>query len=383
MLKKTTYILLLPFSLLYGLIVCIRNFLFDKKILKSEKVAVPTICIGNLTIAGTGKTPHTEFVLSILKRDWKTAMLSRGYKRKTSGFRLANADSTALEIGDEPLQIHRKFPETAVAVDEKRVRGANILLEKFPDLDVIVLDDAFQHRQMEYGISILLTDYARLYTRDFYLPSGRLREGKNGSKRADVIVVTKCPESISPAEMLEIQTEINPKENQELFFSTYEYKDLKPVFGEIAGDFEEIAGQARNDEKTDDNARHCGLDPQSPKLTHDTSILIVAGIVSPQAVAAHLRQYTTHIDTLFFSDHHNFSEKDIALLQKKYNSLNTAHKIIVVTEKDASRLLSADYPDELKSATFALSIEVKILDNKEKIFIQKIQNYVRKNSRNG
>jgi tetraacyldisaccharide 4'-kinase len=358
MTKKTLRIILFPFSLLYGLIVYIRNFLYDKKVLKSEKVAVPTICIGNLTVGGTGKTPHTEFVLSILKNDWKTAMLSRGYKRKTSGFRLANANSTALEIGDEPLQIYRKFPETTVAVDEKRVRGVNELLLMFPDkLQVIVLDDAFQHRQIACGFSILLTDYSRLYTRDFYLPSGRLREGKSGSKRADVIVVTKCPDDISPTEMLEIQQEINPAENQELFFSSYEYKNLKPVFSE-------------GSEKKLDSIE-------------DFGVLIVAGIVSPQAMVAHLKQYTAHTDTLFFPDHHAFSEKDIAALQKKYNSLNTTEKIIVVTEKDAARLLSVNYPAELKSATFALPIEVKILDNKEKIFIQKIQNYVRKNSRNG
>jgi tetraacyldisaccharide 4'-kinase len=331
--------------------------LYDKKILKSEKVSVSTICIGNLTVGGTGKTPHTEFVLSILKNDWKTAMLSRGYKRKTKGFHLANADSTALEIGDEPFQIHAKFPETIVAVDEKRVRGANILLEKFPDLDVIVLDDAFQHRQIQSGFSILLTDYSRLYTRDFYLPSGRLREGKNGNKRADLIVVTKCPENISQAEMLEIQKEIKSQKNQELFFSTYEYKKLKPVFPE----------------KTENTI----------ELTHDFGVLIVAGIVSPQAIVQHLKQYTTHIDTLFFPDHHNFSEKDIALLQKMFNSINKSEKIIVVTEKDAARLLSVDFPDELKSMIFALPIEVKILNEKENLFIQKIQSYVRKNSRNG
>jgi len=296
---------------------------------------------------------------------------------------LADAETTALCIGDEPFQIHAKFPETTVAVDEKRVRAANFLLNKKPDLDVIVLDDAFQYRQLEYGLSILLTDYSRLYTRDFYLPSGRLRESKSGSKRADIIIVTKCAENISPTEMLEIQQEINPQQNQELYFSTYEYRNLKPVFGEIADDFEEIAGQARNDGKTDNNARHCRIDPQSPKLTHDTSILILAGIVSPQPIVEHLKQYSSHIDTLFFPDHHNFSEKDMALLQKKYNSLNTSSKIIVVTEKDAARVLSAPFPEELKPHTFALPIEVKILNDKEKIFIKKIQSYVRKNSRNG
>jgi len=355
--KTLAHIILFPFSLLYGLAVQIRNFLYDKKWLKSEKIDIPTICIGNLTVGGTGKTPHAEFVLSILQNDWKTAMLSRGYKRKTNGFRLANELSDALEIGDEPFQIHRKFPKTLVAVDEKRVRGANELLRICPDLDVIVLDDAFQHRQIASGFSILLTDYSRLYTRDFYLPSGRLRDSKKESKRADVIIVTKCPKNISKAEILEIQLEINPNENQTLFFSAYEYKNLQPVFPEKA-------------EKT-------------VELNADFGILILAGIVSPQAIAEHLKQYTTQIETLFFPDHHNFSKKDIALLQKKFNSLNAKEKLIVVTEKDAARLLSIDYPDELKSATFALPIEVKILNKNSTIFTEKIQDYVRKNSRNG
>ena len=355
--KTLGYIILFPFSLLYGLVVKIRNFLYDKNWLKSEKVEIPAICIGNLTVGGTGKTPHTELVLSILQNDWKTAMLSRGYKRKTKGFRLAKELSDASEIGDEPFQIHRKFPKTLVAVDEKRVRGANELLRICPDLDVIVLDDAFQHRQIASGLSILLTDYSRLYTRDFYLPSGRLRESKRGSKRADVIIVTKCPENISEAEMLAIQSEINPQENQTLFFSTYEYKKLKPVFPE------------KNEKTIEPNA--------------DFGILILVGIVSPQAILEYLKQYTTQIESLFFPDHHNFAKKDLALLQKKFNTLNTKEKLIVVTEKDAARLLSIDYPNELKSKTFALPIEVKILDKNEEIFTQKIQDYVRKNSRNG
>ena len=288
MTKTLAHIILFPFSLLYGLVVQIRNFLYDKKWLKSEKIDIPSICIGNLTVGGTGKTPHTEFVLSILHAEWKTAMLSRGYKRKTKGFQLANEFSDASEIGDEPFQIHRKFPKTLVAVDEKRVRGANELLKKFPDLDVIVLDDALQHRQIQTGCSILLTDYSRLYTRDFYLPAGRLRESKRGSKRADTIVVTKCPKNISAEEMLAIRSEINPRENQSLFFSAYEYQNLKPVFPETTN--------------------------KTVELASETGILILAGIVSPQAIAEHLRQYTAHIDTLFFPDHHNFSQKNIAFL---------------------------------------------------------------------
>lgn len=360
MLKIIKHIVLLPFSLLYGLISRIRNFLFDKKIFKSTDFNIPTICVGNLTVGGTGKTPHTEYILSFLQNDWKTAMLSRGYKRKTKGFQLADKHADASTIGDEPYQIFRKFPEVPVAVAEKRVHGVNELLKRFPNLEIIVLDDAFQHRHLRPGFSVLLTDYSRLYTRDFYLPAGRLRESKKGSRRADVIVVTKCPDNLSEAEMNDIRCEINPSKEQSLFFSTYEYKKLRPVFP----DFVEHS-------------------LKEPALKNDLGILLVAGIVSPKAIISYLKQYTTHIETQFFPDHHNFTEKDIELLFKKFDSPNSAEKIIVVTEKDAARLLSINYPDKLKPKTFALPIEVKILDNKEILFTEKITQYVKENSRNG
>lgn len=359
MTKTFQYIILYPFSLLFGLISRIRNFLFDKECLKSTAFATPTICVGNLTVGGTGKTPHTEYIISLLQDEWKTGMLSLGYKRKTKGFQLANEKSDASAIGDEPFQIYQKFPKIRVAVDEKRVHGVEKLLTLFPDLEVFVLDDALQHRQIRPGFSILLTDYARLYTRDFYLPSGRLRESKKGSKRADIIVVTKCPDNISQEEMLTIGAEIEPQKSQTLFFSTYQYNDLKPVFSNTV------------------------TINTVDKLLKDKGVLVMAGIVSPQPIIDYLKQYTSRIETLFFPDHHNFTEKDMDVLCKKFNSMNTTENIIVVTEKDAARLLSTNYPDELKSKTFALPIQVKILDDKEYLFTEKIRSYVKNNSRNG
>ena len=356
--KTIKYILLFPFSLLFGLISQTRNLLFDKNLLKQTRFNIPIICVGNLTVGGTGKTPHTEYILSFLQNNWKTAMLSRGYKRKTKGFQLANKESDAETIGDEPFQIYRKFPKVIVAADEKRVHGIEELLTLSPDLEAVVLDDAFQHRHIQAGLYILLTDYSRLYTRDFYLPSGRLRESKKGSKRTDLIIVTKCPSNLSKAEMNAIQMEINPQKNQTLFFSTYEYDDLKPCFP----NFEQN---------------------RVKKLSENSGILLMAGIVSTQPIIDYLQQYTTHIETLFFPDHHHFTERDIHSLYKKFNLIDIEDKIIVVTEKDAARLLSINYyPNELKSKTFTLPIQVKILNDKESLLTEKIQSYVKENTRN-
>ncbi|NDV47305.1 tetraacyldisaccharide 4'-kinase [Paludibacter sp. 221] len=353
---KLKYIVLYPFSLLYGLVSKIRNILFDKDILRSEEFDIPIISVGNLAVGGTGKTPHTEYILSFLQNKWKTAMLSRGYKRKTKGFRPANASANANTIGDEPFQIHQKFPDVTVAVCEKRVQGVSKLLELYPDLQAVVLDDAFQHRHIKAGFSILLTDYSRLYIDDFYLPSGRLRESKKGSRRADIIVVTKCPATIGRGKMESIESKLKPNGQQTLFFSSYDYKELKPVFGQ-------------SDKKA--------------MITPDTGILVVAGIVSPQPMIEYLRQFSSHIDSLLFPDHHSFSPDDIDAITKKIGAMNHTQKIIVVTEKDAARIISnPDYPNELKSKTFALPIQVKILDNKETLFTEKIERYVRENSRN-
>jgi len=354
-------IVLSPFSLLYGLVTGFRNWLFDIGILKSTTLTLPVISIGNLAVGGTGKTPHTEFVLSALQHTWKSGMLSRGYKRETKGFYLADENSDSKTLGDEPFQIHRKFPEITVAVSEKRVRGIRKLQEAVPDLQLVVLDDAFQHRYVDPGFSILLTDYANLYSRDMMLPSGQLREWKSGSKRADVIVVTKCPLNITPIEMRLVESELKPETNQLLFFSSYVYQEIIPVFPEL-------------------NQEVWTLDKIKERKA---SVLLVAGIVSPEPIILHLSTYSDEIKTLFFEDHHTFQLKDFNRIDALFESLSSPDKLILVTEKDAARLLtSKTLPENLKPYIVALPIQVQILHDQETLFIQKIKSYVVENTRN-
>ena len=216
-------ILLFPFSVLYAVIIWIRNWCYDKHILQSTSFNLPIICVGNLSAGGTGKSPMVEFLIKTLKNQFKVAVLSRGYKRKTSGYALAGEDSTALDIGDEPMLFHSKFPEIAVAVGEERIVAIPQLLHDRPGTEAIILDDAFQHRSVKAGLNIILTDYSNLFTRDWYLPTGDLRDERRSSRRAQIIVVTKCPEQLSEAQREETKREINPLPGQQLFFSTIRY----------------------------------------------------------------------------------------------------------------------------------------------------------------
>jgi tetraacyldisaccharide 4'-kinase len=354
-------IVLSPFSLVYGLVTSVRNWFFDQGILKTTSFSIPIICVGNISVGGTGKTPHTEFVIGLLQSEWKTAMLSRGYKRTTKGFVLADEKSVSQTIGDEPFQIYQKFTEITVAVDEKRVRGVRKLMDIHPDFKAVILDDAFQHRYIHSGLSILLTDFSNLYTRDMVLPAGTLREWKSGSKRADIIVVTKCPADLKPIDMRIVETEIKPENNQMLFFSTYIYNEIIPVFPDAKPGSWSLAKVKES----------------------DAHVLLVAGIVNPEPIIECINKYTRYIDSLFFGDHHNFSPKDYAAIANEFDKLETESKIILTTEKDAARLVSdQNYPEKLKSRTFALPIRVEILNNQESLFIQKIKNYVVENTRN-
>ena len=355
------HIIFFPLALIYGIIVGIRNWLFDQEILHSTAFNIPTISVGNLAVGGTGKTPHVEFILSFLQPDWKIATLSRGYKRKTRGFQLADTKSNSFTLGDEPFQIYQKFPEVHVSVDEKRVNGVKKLLEIIPDLQLIVLDDAFQHRYIQAGLSILLTDYSDLYCHDMLLPAGRLREWKSGSTRANIIVITKCPEDMKPIDMRLYETELKPQNNQLLFFSCFKYNELIPVFPVSSHDewtFQRIK---------DTNAM----------------ILLVAGIVSPKPILQQLLLYSTNVKTIFYEDHHAFHLKDFNLIKKQFDALTSSEKIILVTEKDAARLVSnPDFPESLKTHIFSMPVRVHILHDQESLFIQKIKNYVVENSRN-
>jgi len=354
-------ILLYPISLLYGLVVYFRNRMYDLNILKSKEFHVPVISIGNITVGGTGKTPHVEYLVELLKDKFEVATLSRGYKRKTSGFLYVEPNAAVAEVGDEPLQIKRKFPEITVSVCENRVAGAEKLLaaseKKTPD--VILLDDAFQHRRIIPGINILLIDYNRPIKEDSLLPAGRLREGAAQMRRANIIIFTKCnPGEVTPIMRRILQKEVKLKPYQELFFTTFEYGNLQPVFSgkELKNEFYK-------------------------KQTY--GILIVTGIAFPSLIPKHLKQFAGETDMVQFPDHHAFTSKDIQLIMSKFQQLKSEKKIIVTTEKDAVRFSDLSELDEqFKSALYYLPAKVKFLDEEGKMFNKKILNYVGENKSN-
>ncbi|HYK77441.1 MAG TPA: tetraacyldisaccharide 4'-kinase [Daejeonella sp.] len=302
-------LLLFPFSLIYGLVVLLRNTAFNLGIFRSVKFSVPVISIGNLAVGGAGKSPMTEYLVALLKEDYKIATLSRGYGRKTSGFGLVNPSSTASEVGDEPLQFKQKFPDITVAVCEKRVEGIGRLQ---PDHELIVLDDAYQHRAVKPGLSLLLFDYNSLFNFQFLLPTGDLREPLNGRRRADIIVVTKCPENLDEDSRNRILQQVAPYPHQQVFFSYLAYGNLQ------------------------------ALDHQYPErslnsLLPDTEVILLTGIANAEPLLAEIRKYTSRIDHHHYPDHHQFSKKNIAKLVSAYQEAGV-NKLIITTQKDAQRL---------------------------------------------
>jgi len=351
-------IILSPISLLYGIVTAVRNLLYNKELLGSTRFNFPVISVGNITVGGTGKTPHVEFLIELLQAKYKVAVLSRGYKRRTKGFLLASENSNSQTIGDEPFQIYQKFKNTTVAVDEKRVHGIQQLKRIQPDINVVLLDDAFQHRAVNPGLKILLTDYSRLYIHDSLLPGGLLRECKSGSKRADIIIVTKCPPTISNVEIVSISNKLKPLPHQIIYFSTIEYGELKPVFN------------ADNMQKNDSNLKK-------------TTILLVTGIVSPMPIVEHFRAANTHIELLAFPDHHHFTTNNYSEIEQKFIHLQSDKKIILVTEKDAARIVSSpNFPESLKNCIYFLPIRIQFLQNKQTQFSQNVINYVETYTRN-
>lgn len=307
---KSFRILLFPFSLLYGIIVIVRNYLFDKEILKSVTFNLPIINVGNLSVGGTGKSPMVEYLIAFLSKEYKVATLSRGYKRKTIGYALANEETTALEIGDEPMQFHTKFPTVAVAVGEERIVAIPQLLHDRPDTNVIILDDAFQHRSIRAGLNILLTAYDDLFTRDFFLPTGDLRDQRSSYKRADIIIVTKCPDSMKDEERLAIIKEINPMPKQMVLFTCIEYGVPYHIITH--------------------NLKY---------ITTQKELLLVCGIANPTPLKNYLvKQSKTYIQ-LSYSDHHIYTIDDLKNIQQQFEEMSTTDKMIVTTEKDATRLM--------------------------------------------
>lgn len=300
---KLLRFILFPFAMLYWLITAVRNFLYSKGILKSYTFPVPVIAIGNLSTGGTGKSPQTEYLIRLLNSRYKVATLSRGYKRKSKGFVLADSNANAEIMGDEPYQFHSKFPEAYVAVDADRKNGIEQLLSLFDKPDVIILDDAYQHRRVKAGFYILLTAYGDLYADDYMLPTGNLREGRAGAKRADVIVVTKCPVDITQQEQNTIVRKLSPKRGQSVYFSYIDYDDK--IYSEV---------------------KH--LDVSGVK---NTEKLIIAGIAKPLPFYRYLKNGKDIC--LTYPDHHSFSEKEISNIKEK-----AGNNIIVTTEKDYMRL---------------------------------------------
>lgn len=350
--------LLWPFSLLFRMVTGIRNFLYDKGIIPSEEFGIPVICIGNITVGGTGKTPHAEYVISLLGREFRTALLSRGYMRKTSGFRYVTPSSGAADSGDEALQISRKFPGTIVAVDSDRIKGIKTILRDYPDTDVIILDDGFQHRRLRPGLSILLTDYSRLMTRDSLLPYGRLREQASQRKRAGTIVVTKTPADISESERIAISNELRTAKDQKIFFSTISYGTLQPVFEEYAHPMDLPAEKERN----------------------ERAAVVLTGIASPGPLINYLGKYFAEIRHLRFPDHHSFTRRDLEKISKAFESVSLSSKIIITTEKDAVRLREISYIDDsLKKTLYFIPAGVNFLNDNKCEFDKVIIEYARKN----
>lgn len=350
---------LYPFSVLYGIGVRVRNLLFDRGLLRQERFPLPIICIGNLTVGGTGKTPHTEYLIRLLHGSFRLAVLSRGYKRKSKGFVLASPASRMEDIGDEPFQMARKFPDIRVAVDGDRCEGIRRLMapEGAPDTEVVLLDDAFQHRYVQPGLSLLLMDYHRPVESDQLLPAGRLREPASGKRRADLLIVTKCPPDLSLEKCKQLRQRIQPLPHQEVFFTTLAYGKLYPLFADTpARALDTLKGQA---------------------------ILLVTGIASPAPLVEEVRRHAASVTPLLFGDHHNFDATDMQQIVQQFHRLPEARRLILTTEKDASRLIGhPQLADELKPYIYVLPIEVEFLHKGELVFNPKIIEYVRKNSRN-
>ena len=347
-----------PLSSLYGLGVELRNQLFELNILKSRSFTTPVISVGNITVGGTGKTPHVEYLVRLLSNEAKVAVLSRGYKRKTHGYQLADKDSTMRDIGDEPYQMKLKFPNIEVAVDANRCEGIDHLIndEQTKDTDVIILDDAYQHRYVKPGINILLVDYHRLIIYDELLPSGRLREPIESKKRADIVIITKCPDSLNPIDYRVLTKAMKLYAYQSLFFTSLHYGAPYLLFG--------------------------GDETRVPKK-QNSDVLLLTGIASPEQMIDDVQPNVKSLKPLTFPDHHAFSPRDIEKINNTFAAMPEESRVILTTEKDAARLRNVSgLSEEVKQRLLVLPVEVKFMLDGEKIFNDKIISYVRKNSRN-
>lgn len=348
-------ILLFPLSLLYGLAVLVRNKLYDWKILRSIEFDIPVICIGNLSAGGTGKTPMIEYLVVLLGEFYKVGTLSRGYKRKTTGFLSVGEDSTAEQVGDEPLQLKRKFPNTLIAVSEDRMMAIPEMLAEDPELQVILLDDAFQHRTVKAGLNILLTSFDTPFYNDQLLPSGRLRECRNNASRADIIIVTRLPDQIAETEKSVIRKQIECYSPAPVFFSSLNYGKVYSLFDSSVAQLEVV------------NSR--------------SSLLLLCGIASPAPLIHYLNGQGCTIHPMIFPDHYYFRETDLNDLLTKWNAISDDKKVILTTEKDAARLIRfKDWFTQRLLEVWVLPVEHKFSEDDKNQFNKLIFDFLKKNN---
>lgn len=342
-------LLLLPISLVYGMIIFVRNKFFDFGILKANKFEVPVIGIGNITTGGTGKTPHVEYLVRLISSDKSKATISRGYGRKTSGFLYVSENNNVDMVGDEPLQLKNKFKEVTVVVSEKRKNGIEKILTENPQTSVVLLDDAFQHRAVKPGLSILLLDYSTVFKKDFLLPAGNLREPFSAKKRADIIVVSKCPQTLLDTEKNRIIEKITPNKMQKVFFSSVVYApEIKAVFNS-----------------------------ETRTVSTNLNTLLVTGIADAKGIKSFAEEATKLVKHIEFSDHHVFSDNDIKYIVEIFSTIVNANKIILTTEKDAMRLKGIEGLRKLP--LYYLPVEIKFHEKDKQEFNKLILQYVGEN----
>ena len=336
-----------PISLLYEIGVRLRNLFFEWHWLPSEQYPIPVICIGNLAVGGTGKTPFVEYLIRLLTPHYRVAVLSRGYKRKSSGFLLADAKSTAADIGDEPYQIKFKFPDVIVAVDKDRRRGMRNLLNLPVDHQpqVVLLDDAFQHRYVKPSLSIIVSDYNRLYYKDRLMPVGRLREPSSSISRANIVVISKTNVSLKPIDSSIIEREMNLQLFQPSFFTTIAYQQLESIYPQ----------------------RYPSRSLSSIKK--EDKILLLTGIANPTLLIKEIKRYSDHVTVLKFPDHHDFTKNDVKTIRSAWLNMKTKNPMIICTEKDAARIRNNEFfTEEWKSDFYYIPIVIDFLFEKSTQF---------------
>lgn len=352
-------VLLFPFSIIYGLVIWVRNQLFDNGILVSESFNLPIIGVGNISVGGTGKTPHVEYLTELLSGEFRVATLSRGYKRKTRDFQIASTSSSFREVGDEPLQIKRRFPELCVAVDRDRVNGVRQLLKLSPPVETILMDDGYQHRHLKQGYSILLMDYLHPNDRDLLLPAGDLREPAANRDRANIILITRTPERTRPIEMREFVSRIRLCHGQHLFFTSMRFGELSPVFE--------------------------GQETRTAEWFRERigAILLLTGIAKPRTLRQYARGINTNLHEMSFADHHQYREKDLRRIASSYQALRKqfGEVLVLTTEKDAVRLCEMDVGPELQADMHAVRLHVHFLNDDKEEFNKLILSYVSSNKR--